>query len=121
METRTTAQLRDLARQAEEQGQYLTASELYQLAINRYPVHTPDNQLARADIEALRIGARRSLQAHKERHNVPGRADPLVTTIRGALDEQRRQDFRATYDKLVANTSGPGIAVKELDLPERAL
>ncbi len=65
METRTTAQLRDQARDAEDRGQYLTASELYQLAITRYPVNV-NSQLARADIDGLRASSKRCLDAHLE-------------------------------------------------------
>lgn len=122
METRTTAQLRNLAREAEERGQYLTASELYQLAITRYPVCT-DSQMARADISALRASARRSLEAHRQqqahlaemersRGRVPDMTDPMVTTIRAALDEQHRAEFEAEFQK--------SVQVQEHVLPERA-
>ncbi len=65
METRTTAQLRDQARDAEDRGQYLTASELYPLAITRSPVNV-NSQPARADIDDLRARSKRCLDAHLE-------------------------------------------------------
>jgi hypothetical protein len=111
METRTTAQLRNLAREAEERGNYLTASELYQLAVTRYPVYT-NSSLARADIAGLRDCARRCLFAHQQREVVPDTSDPMVTTIRAALDDQQRARFEAEYNKQ--------LQVIEHALPERA-
>lgn len=68
-QAQTTAQLRTAAYDAEQAKDYRLAAELYQAALDAYPVRDPKNQLANADREGLNRRARsmRTMVVYTER------------------------------------------------------